>query len=98
MIPVPGKDGGAPITDAITVTPASATIYPNYANDNGRIEDCLIPIVIKCNSEKGYSDEDLEGNYIDLHFCVETQDGKFIDLGSESIDYYRFILKKSWNQ
>ena len=98
VIPVPGKDGGAPITDAITVTPASATIYPNYANDNGRIEDCLIPIVIKCNSEKGYSDEDLEGNYIDLHFCVETQDGKFIDLGSESIDYYRFILKKSWNQ
>jgi len=29
---------------------------------------------------------------------VETLDGRFVDLGSESIDYYRFILSSSWNQ
>ena len=98
VIPVPGRDGKSAITDAIKVSPESATIYPNIANDNGRIEDCRIPITISCNTGKGYSDEELEGNYIDLHFCVKTQDGKFIDLGSESIDYYRFILKKDWNQ
>lgn len=98
VIPVPGRDGVSAITDAIKVSPKTATIYPNIANDNGRIEDCRIPITISCNTGKGYSDEELEGNYIDLHFCVETQDGKFIDLGSESIDYYRFILKQNWNQ
>ena len=27
---------------------------------------------------------------------VETQDGRYIDLGSESIDYYRFILDSNW--
>ena len=99
VIPVPGRYGESAITDAITVSPEWATIYPNYEGENGRIEDCRIPIVIKCNTERGYSDEQLEGNYIDLHFCVETPDRKkFIDLGSESIDYYRFILKKNWNQ
>lgn len=99
VIPVPGKDGGSPITDAFIVSPAQATIYPNYANasGDGRIEDCLIPITIRCN-HTDYSDTELEGNYIDLHFCVETQDGWLIDLGSESIDYYRFILKKEWDQ
>ena len=105
VIPVPGRDGESAITDAIKVSPESATIYPNIANDGGRIEDCRIPITISCNTGKGYSDEELadtdqqlEGNYIDLHFCVETPDGRFIDLGSESIDYYRFILKQNWNQ
>ncbi len=97
VIPVPGKEGGSAITNAITVSPASATIYPNYADENGRIEDCRIPIIISCN-HTDYTDQQLEGNYIDLHFCVETPDGRFIDLGSESIDYYRFILKQSWNQ
>lgn len=97
VIPVPGRDGGSAITDAITVSPADATIYPNYAGDNGRIEDCRIPIVISCN-HASYTDQQLEGNYVDLHFSVETQDGRFIDLGSESIDNYRFILKQDWNQ
>ena len=97
VIPVPGRDGGSAITEAITVSPASATIYPNYEGDNGRIEDCRIPIIISCN-HTDYTDQQLEGNYIDLHFCVETPDGRFIDLGSESIDYYRFILKQNWNQ
>ena len=100
VIPVPGKEGGSAIANAITVSPKSATIYPNIANDKGRIEDCRIPITISCNPDykDGTYDDELEGNYIDLHFCVETQDGKIIDLGSESIDYYRFILKKNWNQ
>lgn len=100
VIPVPGKDAGSALTDAFIVRPAQATIYPNYASGNGRIEDCRIPIAIYCNP--AYKDdtykEELEGNYIDLHFCVETPDGRYIDLGSESIDYYRFILKKEWNQ
>ena len=98
-IPVPGKDGGDPLTNAFIVTPTWETIYPNYLNmENGRIEDCRIPIQIKCNTAAGYTDEQLEGNYIDLHFSVETRDGRFIDLDSESIDYYRFILKQNWNQ
>jgi len=85
------------------VSPASATIYPNYQspdNPNGRIEHCIIPIEIKCNpSYTGSSyDGQLEGNYIDLHFIVETTDHRYIDLSSESIDYYRFILTKNWKQ
>lgn len=101
IIPVSGKDGASAITDAIVVSPASAVIYPNFEGDDGRIEDCRIPIQIMCNPNRaalGYSDADLEGNYIDLHFCVETTDGRNIDLGSESIDYYRFRLNKTWNK
>ena len=101
VIPVPGNDSGQVIANAISVSPATATIYPNYQNPaNGRIEDCIIPIKIKCNpaAREIYTDQQLEGNYIDLHFSVETQDGRYIDLGSESIDYYRFILKKNWQQ
>lgn len=101
-IPVPGKDDGTALTDAFIVTPkptdSEAVIYPNYMNmESGRIEDCRIPIQIKCNTAAG-TDDELEGNYIDLHFSVETPDGRFVDLGSESIDYYRFILKKRWDQ
>lgn len=101
VIPVPGTNGSHLISDAITVSPAEATIYPNYQspdNPNGRIEHCRIPIRIQCNTGAGYTDEQLEGNYVDLHFSVETLDGRFVDLGSESIDYYRFILSSSWNQ
>ena len=100
-IPRPGNDNdsGSVLSDAIIVSPTEATIYPNYLNmENGRIEDCRIPIQIKCNLAKGYPDHQLEGNYIDLHFCVETPDHQFVDLGSESIDHYRFILKQHWNQ
>lgn len=98
-IPVPGNDTGSVLSDAFIVSPSEKTIYPNYLDmESGRIEDCRIPIQIKCNLDKGYTDEQLEGNYIDLHFSVETPDGRFVDLGSESIDYYRFILKKNWNQ
>ena len=95
VLPIPPQGG---ITDAILVdtNPSPAIIYPNYAHmENGRIEDCIIGITIKANKDK-YSAQQLEGQYIDLHFSVETQDGQFIDLGSESIDYYRFILDSHW--
>lgn len=99
MLPVPGRTNDrTPLTDAIIVSPTSAVIYPNDTDAYGHIENCKIPIQIKCNTSKGYTDEQLEGNYIDLHFVVETTDGRFIDLGSESIDYYRFILTENWNQ
>lgn len=103
IMPVPGTNGSTLLTGAIQVSPASATIYPNYQspdNPNGRIEHCIIPIEIKCNpSYTGSSyDGQLEGNYIDLHFIVETTDHRYNDLSSESIDYYRFILTKNWKQ
>lgn len=93
VVPVPGPDA---ITDAILVSPSSAVIYPNYLDmASGRIEDCIIEVEVRANTEK-YTDQQLEGQYIDLHFSVETQDGRYIDLGSESIDYYRFILDSNW--
>lgn len=90
-VPGPGL-----ITDAIKVTPEFATIYPNYVDmSTGRMEDCQIRFTIFCN--RTYLDKDLEGLYMDLHFCVETPiDHQFVDLGSESIDYYRFILDSHW--
>lgn len=100
IIPVPkALDGYTVLNDAIKVTPAEAIIYPNYQspdNPDGRIEHCKIDIQITANTS--YPDDKLEGNYIDLHFCVEIGDGqRFIDLGSESIDYYRFILTPDWD-
>ena len=100
IIPVPGTLGDVLIPDAISVEPSEMVIYPNYQepdNPNGRIEHCQIPVFIRCNRE-GHTDAQLEGNYVDLHFAVETPDGRYVDLGSESIDYYRFILSSSWNQ
>ena len=75
-------------------------IYRNHLNNQGVIEDCLISITISCYhpDDGNHTDEALEGNCIDLHFYVKTPDGREIDLGSESIDYYRFILSKDWNK
>lgn len=104
-IPVFGALAGHSVaTGAIEVIfPEGDLIYPNYPD--GRIEHCRIPIQIKCNREKkapgtgSYTDTELEGNYMDLHFCVEIGDEvRFIDLGSESIDLYRFILSQNWEQ
>lgn len=76
--------------------PEGNRIYPNYPD--GRIEHCRIPIQIKCNRGT-HKDDELEGNYMDLHFCVEIGDElRFIDLASESIDLYRFILSSTWDQ
>lgn len=94
VIPVP--QSGTMTPDAILVSPSTATIYPNYLNmESGRIEDCQIRVTVRCNKDS-YTTEQLEGQYMDLHFCVETSDHRFIDLGSESIDYYRFILDPNW--
>ena len=97
VIPVPQPGTATP--DVILVSPSTATIYPNYQNmESGRIEDCQIRVTVRCNTDR-YTPEQLEqlaGQYIDLHFSVETQDHSFIDLGSESIDYYRFILDPDW--
>ena len=104
IMPVPGTNGSTLLADAIQVSPASATIYPNYQspdNPDGRIEHCIIPIEIKCKPSYTVDDtyeDQLEGNYVDLHFIVETTDHRYIDLSSESIDYYRFILTKNWKQ
>lgn len=100
VVPVPGALPGATKVEGIfTVTPMSQVIYPNYLHpENGRIEDCKVEFTISCNPGS-HTDAELEGNYIDLHFCVEIGDNeRWIDLDSESIDYYRIILKKNWNE
>ena len=82
------------------VTPSFATIYPNWENpESGRIEDCKISFHIRCNPRYATStyEDQLKGQYIDLHFCVMISEDLYIDLGSESIDYYRFILDPDWN-
>lgn len=82
------------------VSPLSAMIYPNYLNmASGKIEDCMISFTVRCNHRltDGTYDDQLKGQYIDLHFCVKVGDDLYIDLGSESIDYYRFILDPDWN-
>ena len=97
-IPVPGADGVTPIPDLFTVEPESAVIYPSLNPNTGTVEDCKISYTIRCN-KANYTDAQLEGQYFDLHFCVEIgSNDRWIDLGSESLDYYRFILKKQWNQ
>ena len=100
IIPVPGTlNGDTPISDALIVTPSYRVIYPNYLDpESGRIEDCYLDFEIRCNPGT-HTAAELEGNYIDLHFCVEIGDGeRWIDLDSESIDYYRVILKQEWDK
>ena len=100
VVPVAGALSGHIKVDGIfTVTPMSHVIYPNYQHpEDGRIEDCKIEFEISCNPGT-HTDDELEGNYIDLHFCVEIGDNeRWIDLDTESIDYYRIILKKNWSE
>lgn len=100
VVPVAGALPGYTKVDGIfTVTPMEQVIYPNYQHpEDGRIEDCKIEFTISCNPGT-HTDAELEGNYIDLHFCVEIGDNeRWIDLDTESIDYYRIILKKNWNE
>ena len=99
VVPVAGAlEGHAKVDGIFTVSPMSQVIYPNHEHmDNGRIEECKIEFEISCNPGS-YTDTELEGNYIDLHFCVEIGDNeRWIDLDTESIDLYRIILKKNWN-
>ena len=100
VVPVPGVlEGHTRVNDIFTVSPMSQVIYPNYQDPAaGRTEDCKIEFEISCNPGT-HTDEELEGNYIDLHFCVEIgANERWIDLDSESIDYYRVILKKNWDE
>lgn len=100
VVPVAGALPGHTKVDGIfTVTPMSHVIYPSYQHpEDGRIEDCKIEFEISCNPGT-HTDAELEGNYIDLHFCVEIGDNeRWIDLDTESIDYYRIILKQNWNE
>lgn len=100
VVPVAGATEGHTKVDGIfSVTPMYKVIYPNYQDpENARTEDCRIEFEISCNPGT-YTDPELEGNYIDLHFCVEIGDNeRWIDLDSESIDYYRIILKKNWDE
>lgn len=102
VVPVAGATEGHTKVDGIfSVTPMYKVIYPNYQNpENARTEDCRIEFEIGCNPGT-HTDEELEGNYLDLHFCVKVKigdDERWIDLDSESIDYYRIILKKNWDE
>lgn len=100
VVPVAGAlEGHTKVDDLFTVTPKFAVIYPNYENPEiGSTEDCKISFEISC-IPGSHTDDELEGNYIDLHFCVEIGDNeRWVDLDSESIDYYRIILKKNWNE
>ncbi len=96
VVPVPGApEGRTPIEGLFSVSPMEAIIYPNGT----ATEDCKIEYVISCNTN-GLTEEqlnELEGNYLDLHFCIEIGNNeRWIDLDSESIDFYRIILKEDW--
>ena len=101
IVPVAGAREGYTmvddINDVFVISPMSAIIYPNYEHpEDGRSEDCKIEFVISCNPGSHTPDE-LEGNYVDLHFCVEIGDNeRWIDLDSESLDHYRVFLKQDW--
>ena len=97
VVPVAGAlEGHTKVDGIFSVTPLSQVIYPN--DEEGKNEDCKIEFTITCNPGS-HTPEELEGNYIDLHFCVEIGDNeRWIDLDTESIDYYRIILKQNWNE
>ena len=101
IVPVAGAREGYTmvddINDVFVISPMSAIIYPHYEHpEDGRSEDCKIEFVISCNPGSHTPDE-LEGNYVDLHFCVEIGDNeRWIDLDSESLDHYRVFLKQDW--
>ena len=100
VVPVAGALPGYTKVDGLfSVSPLEKVIYPNYLHpEDGRIEDCKIDFEISCNPGT-HSAAELEGNYIDLHFCVEIGDNqRWVDLDTESIDYYRIILKQHWNE
>lgn len=107
IVPVAGvREGYTKVNNIFSVrrrgteSSLTATIYPNYLHpEDAKAEDCKIEFEISCNLD-GLSEEDLaklEGNYIDIHFCVEIGDNeKWIDLDSESRDFYRIYLKRNW--
>lgn len=100
VVPVAGAlPGYTKVDNIFTVTPMEQVIYPNCQPlENGRNEDCKIEFEISCDPGT-HTAAELEGNYIGLHFCVEIGDNeRWIDLDTESIDYYRIILKQNWRE
>ena len=82
------------IDNVFVISPRKHVIYSNGEHS----EDCKIEFEISCDPGS-YTDAQLEGNYVDLHFCVEIGDNeRWIDLDSESLDHYRIYLKKVWTE
>ena len=103
---LPDADGNpvaATLNNVFIVSPEVAVIYRKEIEDPllGKIEACKIAYTIECNPiYRGSTyDKELEGHFIDLHFAVEIgDDQQWIEIGSESLDYYRFVLSKHWNE
>ena len=96
-----GYDPVENIFSIVSITPREHTIlYPNHEHpENSRSEDCEVEYTISCNIPDGFNVNALEGNYIDLHFGVrigEGENARWIDLDSESIDYYRICFHVNW--
>lgn len=105
VVPVAGaEEGYTPVENIfsiVSITPREHIILSPYHEqpENSRSEDSVVEYTISCNIPDGYNVDALEGNYIDLHFCVKIVDGdkvRWIDLDSESIDYYRIYFHKNW--
>ena len=96
--PVPNAFIVRAVTPVSASEPAAAYIYPTRDPVTGTVEACRIEFTIQCNPDYLQSAPSiLEGQCIDLHFSVEIgNELRWIDLGSESIDYYRFILNENW--
>lgn len=99
VVPVFGARNGSPIDNIFSITPMEATIYPNYGDpESARSEDCKIEFKIQC-TPGSHTDAELEGQYVDIHFCVQIGSGdnsRWVDLDSESRDFYRIYLKQDW--
>ena len=96
-----GYDPVENIFSIVSITPREHTIlYPNHEHpENSRSEDCEVEYTISCSIPDGFNVNALEGNYIDLHFGVrigEGENARWIDLDSESIDYYRICFHVNW--
>ena len=105
IVPIAGaEDGYSPVDNIfsiVSITPREHTILsPNHEHpENSVSEDSVVEYTIQCNIPDGFDVNDLEGNYIDLHFCVKIVDGdkvRWIDLDTESIDYYRVYFHSDW--
>ena len=95
LVPVAGVREGewyTKIDNIFSITPTDPPVIYSVGEHS---EDCKIEFEISCNPG-GHTADELEGNYIDLHFCVEIDNEHWIDLDSESIDHYRIFLKQDW--
>ena len=112
IVPVPGAEEGDPIDnilDIVSITPLEHIILsPHHEHPEESVsEDSVVEYTISCNIPDGFNVNTLKGNYIDLHFCVRIDDKdnegniirtRWIDLDSESIDYYRIYFDDDWEK